>query len=79
MVLGGLEPGVQYILAIGLVVYWMISSVSRAYERVTRSRSEASSSRRAADLAETRHRDAQAAGLLRLASHMDWGQEGRDR
>ena len=79
MNLGGLVPGVQYILAIRLIVCWMISSVSRAYERVTRSRSEASSSRHAADLAETRHRDAQAAGLLRLARHMDWGQEGRDR
>ena len=64
MLWNGLEPGVQWLLAVGLVMYWSITAASRAHERIVTSRAAASRSRRDANRAEAKHRDPQVSGMI---------------
>ena len=36
-----LEPGIQWLLAMGLVMYWSIAATSKAYKRIVTSRAAA--------------------------------------
>lgn len=63
----GLNHGVQWLLAVGLVVYWMITALSKAHERYVTVRTAATRSRRDANLAEAKHRDTLVSGMLREA------------
>ena len=58
------RPAPQWLLAVGLVIYWSIAAASKAYERIVTGRVAASRSRRDADLAEARHRDTQVSGMI---------------
>lgn len=79
MILDGLEPGVQYILAISLATYWLLTGSARAYERVTLSRTAARRSARDADLAEAKHRDDHVIEHLRERFGAGWRKGRADR
>ena len=64
MLWDGLETGVQWLLAEGLVMYWSITAASRAHERIVTSRAAASRSRNDANLVAAKHRDPQVSGMI---------------
>lgn len=79
MLWDGLDHGVQWLLAVGAVAYWMITALSRAHDRYVAVRTAATRSRRDADLAEAKHRDTLVSGMISQArSDYRWDKE-RDR
>lgn len=81
MIWNGLEPGIQWLLALALAARWILTGVSMAYERFVTSHANARRSRRDADLNEAKHRDARVRvdmlGALGTVGQA-WRKEGRD-
>lgn len=62
-----IHPAIPWILAIAAAVRWLVTAGSLAYERVITARAARERSRRDADLAEAKHRDAQVALMMETA------------
>lgn len=67
MLWDGLEPLVQYMLALALSAYWLLNGLSRAYERIVTVHTAATRSRRDADRAAAMHRDTHISGMIDTA------------